>query len=369
MQLPFKGFQQLVQDASASVQGAARQALDLTVGSILRATIEAVAGTALWLQYIALLVMKQTRAATSNGADLDSFYADFLFTRLPAVAATGLVALSRITATQPALIVPGVTLRTLDGTQTFVVTTDTTNSFWSASLGAAPGYYLPAGVVSAAVPVAAATPGAGGNIQAGTLALLGSAIPGIDTAANAAAFTNGINAETDAAFRARFVSYIASRARGTPAAVQYAAASIQQGVTTQVSETAGAFVLYVDDGSGYPPTSLITAVSANLLNYRALGVQFAVQPPTVIGAAINMLLVLQPGTTRASVVGKVATAVTAYVNALPIGVPLNFFAVASVATGVDSSIIGLESVTLNGAASDIGGGVGQVVKVASCTIT
>ena len=50
MTLPFKNFATIVGNAAAAVQGSAEQLLDLTVGSTLRAMLEAHAGVALWLQ-------------------------------------------------------------------------------------------------------------------------------------------------------------------------------------------------------------------------------------------------------------------------------------------------------------------------------
>src|SRR5579875_264527 len=88
-------FQQIVQNFTAAAQAAAKVLLDFTVGSIDLALAEATAAVALWLQALALQVLGLTRAATSNGSDLDSWMADWNFTRLPAVAATGSVTFSR----------------------------------------------------------------------------------------------------------------------------------------------------------------------------------------------------------------------------------------------------------------------------------
>jgi hypothetical protein len=50
MQLPLQNFSTLVSNAAAAVQGAAAQLLDLSVGSALRAVLEASASVSLWLQ-------------------------------------------------------------------------------------------------------------------------------------------------------------------------------------------------------------------------------------------------------------------------------------------------------------------------------
>ncbi|MBV9132230.1 MAG: baseplate J/gp47 family protein, partial [Chloroflexi bacterium] len=174
MQLSLQTFSTLVQNMAASVQSAASQAFDVTVGSTVRAILEANASVALWMQWLILQVLQSTRAATSNGADLDTWMADFTLTRLPAVAATGTVTFSRYTATMPALIAPGVLVRTGDGAQTFSVVADTTNAAWNSQSAA---YTLAAGISSITVPVAAQVSGSAGNVQAATVTLLATAVP------------------------------------------------------------------------------------------------------------------------------------------------------------------------------------------------
>src|SRR6185312_8519759 len=125
MQLSLRSFSTLVQSMAASVEASAAQLLDLTVGSTLRAVLEANASVALWMQWLILQVLRTTRAATCEGSDLDSWMADLTLTRLPAVAATGLVTFSRLTPTVSALIPAGSLVRTVDGSQTFAVSVDT----------------------------------------------------------------------------------------------------------------------------------------------------------------------------------------------------------------------------------------------------
>src|ERR1700722_10466296 len=131
MQLPLQTFTTLVQGMAASVQSTAAQLLDLTVGSTLRAILEATASVALWMQWLILQVLQMTRAATSIGPDLDSWMADFSLTRLPASPASGDVTFSRFDSSLPALVPLGALVRTVDGTQTFLVTSDAVSPGWN----------------------------------------------------------------------------------------------------------------------------------------------------------------------------------------------------------------------------------------------
>jgi uncharacterized phage protein gp47/JayE len=354
----------LVQRMAAAAQGACSALLDFTVGAVLRALVESVASVQLWLQWLILLVWQRARLSTASGADCDSWGADFGFTRLPAVAATGSVTFSRFTPTVSALVPLNAQVKTSDGTQAFIVTEDSTNPLWSSARN---GYVLPASTASVTVPVEAIAAGSAGNVQPNTVALIGSAIPGIDTVNNAQALTNGADAETDAAFRLRFQLYLQSLARATLIAIRYAISTVQQGLTAAIVESVGSFAVFVDDGSGDPPDSLITAVALAVDDYRGLSISFTVQRPSLIGATIVLTITAAPGYAHGNLVGPVATAIEAFVNALPIGAALPYTRIAALAYSVPG-VSTVESMTLNSGTADIGGSSSQVVRVASVTV-
>jgi uncharacterized phage protein gp47/JayE len=174
MQIPLRTFSVLVENMAAAVQASASQLLDLTVGSTLRALLEANASIGLWMQWLVLLVLRTTRASTSSGPDLDSWMADMTLTRLPASSAVGIVTFSRFTPTTAAVVPAGALVRSTDGTQIFAVSIDIQNTAWSAISN---GYVIPAGTASLDVSVVAQAPGNAGNIQAGTISLLASTMP------------------------------------------------------------------------------------------------------------------------------------------------------------------------------------------------
>ncbi|AOY90393.1 hypothetical protein BKK79_00040 [Cupriavidus sp. USMAA2-4] len=216
MAISTKDFTTLVREGVTAIQGYAGALVDLTIGSILRAFVEANAAVVIWLQGLILQVLAITRAATSSGADLDSWVGDFGVTRLMATYGTGHVTFARFTPTQQAVVPLGATVQTKDGTQQYTVVADTTNPAYSGTLG---GYVLPAGTASVSVPVVAVTAGAAGNAVAGAVSVISGAIPGVDTVTNPAAFANGADAEKDAALRTRFIAYIRSLSKATKAAV------------------------------------------------------------------------------------------------------------------------------------------------------
>jgi uncharacterized phage protein gp47/JayE len=373
MQLQLQGFTTLVGNAAAAVQGAAGQLLDLTVGSTLRAVLEANAAMALWLQWLIVLVLQTTRAATSNGTDLDSWMNDFAVVRLPAVAANGVVSFSRFVPSTAALVPVGTVVKTADGTQSFAVVQAPSNASFSASLG---GFMLAVGTASADVPVSALVPGVAGNVQAGAVTLIAAAIPGVDLVGNAAPFLDGQDAESDPALRARFQNYLASRSRATNVAVGYAVSSIQQGLQYAIQENVmpdgtarmGSFVVTVDDGSGNPSAALIAAVTAAVDAVRPLGSSFGVMPPIVVQAAVSMVVSVGPGVVHADAAQAVAAAVIAYINALPVGAPLAWSRLTQVAYDAQPAVTNVTSVLLNGATADLAPGIAGVVKAGAIAV-
>ncbi len=354
MQLQLQDFTTLVRNMAASVQGSARALIDLTTGSTLRAIIEANASIALWLQWLILQVLSTTRAATSVGADLDSWVADFALLRLPATSAAVSATFSRITTGTESSIPVGAQVKTADASQTFNVVADVSNPAFNKTTAA---YSLASAVAAITLPLQAATPGSIGNIQAGALSLLATAIPGVDAVSNPAAATGGLDAEPDAALRARFANFIDSRSRATPAAIAFAIASLQQGLRHTLSENIspagmpqpGSFVVTLDDGTGFPSSGLIAAVAAAVDAVRPVGTTFAVLPPAVLYANIALTLT----NSDAKSASAISAAIAAYVANLPIGTSLPLSRIAQLAYAAAPAVTNVSAITLNAATNDL----------------
>ncbi len=352
MQLSLQNFTTLVQNMAASVQSSASALIDLTTGSVLRAILEANASIALWLQWLIVQVLAQTRAATSTGADLDSWVADFSMARLPGQAATTSLTFSRSTPGMAASIGAGTQVKTADTTQTFVVLADPGNPAFNTVTNS---YAVAPTVVAITVSAQAMMTGTAGNVQAGAITLLASAIPGIDAVINPDAAAGGLDAESDTALRARFANFIDSRSRATPAAIAFAIASLQQGLTYVLAENTdpsgaarqGFFTVTVNDGSGAPTAALLSAVSTALEEIRPVGTQFAVLSPVVVTANISLSLTV-PASSSAAAQSAVTAALTSYIATLGIGAPLPVSRVAAIAYATDPAITNVSAVTING---------------------
>lgn len=374
MAIQTKTFQTIVQDAVAAIQGAASQLIDLTVGSLLRSFVEATAALALWLQGIALQIASLTRFATSNAADADSWAADYGFTRLGATYAKGTVTFSRFTPTAQAVIPVGTVVQTADGSQKYSVIADTGQTAYSSTLNA---YVIAAGVSSCAATVQSQVAAAAANVSAGMVNTLGGAIAGVDSVTNAAPLTSGSDPETDAAFRLRFISYIAGLSKATKVAVGNAITSLQQGVNYTITENQtyggsaqlGYFYVVVDDGTGTPSGTFLSTASNAIDAVRPLTTTFGVFAPVVQTANVAMTITTASGYSHPAIVAQVQAALQAYINGMVIGQTLPYTKLASIAFGASAAVTNVTGVTLNGGTADLAANNQQVIKAGTISVT
>lgn len=373
----------ITQDFAAAVQGSssqnalARKLLDFTIGSILRAIGDAVTGVALWLQGLAFQVLQVSRLSTSQGADVDSWVKDFGLVRLPASPASGLVTFSRFTATNQIVIPVGTVVGTMDGAQTFAVYADSTNGAYSASAIAGGGYIMAASVASLNAPVRAVNPGTQGNVLANTIGRVRSGATGVDAVNNAAAFSNGLDAEPDAALKARFLLFIASLSKATEGAIGYAITSLAQGMQYAILEQQqldgtydpGFVTVIVDDGSGAPPAATITAAQAAVSAVRAAGTRIGVYPATTLLANVNMTLGYAPGYYAPDVIAQVVAALSVYINGIGLGNPLRYTRLEQIAYDASAGVVNVSAVTLNGGVADLIATPKRTIKVGSLVVS
>jgi uncharacterized phage protein gp47/JayE len=232
------------------------------------------------------------------------------------------------------------------------VSVDVGNPAWTGG-----GYRLAESDLQLQAPVVAHTPGQSGNVQAGSIRMLSSAIPGVDSVSNDGPMLGGLDAESDDALRTRFGGFIDSRTRATMQAVIFAISSVQQGLSFTVQErldTAGAvrpghFTVTVDDGSGAPSAALIQAVAAAVDPVRPVGGTFSVRAPLIVPADVEMRVVGPP-----QIVVAVRSAVLGFVSSLPIGAPLMLSRLYQVAHEASPAVVSVSALTINGASADLG---------------
>lgn len=375
MTLATKNINQLDEMQAKAIQAIASDLTDFSVGSNLLAIVESNTSVQLWMQALLLQVLSATRLATSTGNDVDTFLADFGLERLDAVAATGNVTFTRKTPDKQAIVPVGALVETDDGSVQYAVIADSANPAYSASSN---GYIINAGTASVNALVQAQKPGSVGNAGVGFIDTLSSAIPGVDSVTNAAAFTSGEDTESDAAARKRFVDYLASLAKASVPAIKFIIESIQNGISYEIVENldyaTGAvrkgyfFVVIGDNPSPTLLQSVFNAVDAT----RACGIEFEVQADIATGVNISITIKKSADADAAFVQGAVTKAISLYIADLPIGGTLyynNLYQVALDATDNDGQIITASNLLVNGGTSDITADTEHQITLGTLTVT
>jgi uncharacterized phage protein gp47/JayE len=356
MPLTVKDFDTLVSDQVESIQGAV-PAFQFPIGSVNLALVESNAGLGLWMQGIATQVLALSRASSSTGADLDTWMAQFGFTRNSASAASGLVDLSRFVGVNAVYISAGAIVQTSVGHIQFEVYANPSDPNWVPTQNA---YLLNAGDLLISVPVIALVAGSAGNVIANAIDQAASFIP-VDTIANPSAFTNGKDAESDASYRARFVTWINSRSLGTLLAYQSAITDgtpavfykIAENINFSGSTQLGFVTVVIDDGSGAPPPSLITLISDKINTVRALGIQYGVYAVVVLTANITVDLSINPLASSSEVIQNVEDAISTYMATLQIGQTLIFTKLYQIIYSASTEIIEASNLLINGVGADL----------------
>lgn len=358
MNIPTRNLTDVIRDMAAAITSSAGQLIDVSIGSVLRAIIEANAAIVLWGQWLVLLTLQTTRAATSKGVDLDSWMADFSLSRLPAATAIGIATFSRFSGTATAVVPGGTVVKTQDGSANFVVTTDLSNAAWQPAFSA---YSLAPGVMSVDLPIAASVGGLSGNVLANTITLLASAVPGIDTINNAAPTSGGADPETDAAYRARFTNFFAARSRATLDAIGYAISlvgsdlsyAIQENIDAAGNTRVGNMVIVVDDGSGTLTDTLFNSLSVAIEAVRAAGTTFSIQPPQIVDVQVSFSLEIPSTLSMTTLQSQLQSAIYEYIIDLPIGSSLSLTRISQIVYRVEPQIINVSDVVLNGQSTDL----------------
>lgn len=359
-----------IQSAVAAIPSTVAVFLSFVVGSLELARVEAVAAVAIWLQSLIMQLLAVTRLSTSTGSDVDSFVADYgLPPRAAAVASIGQVIFSRFTPTNatsipagtPSVSSTGVVsysggamVQTADGTQPFQVIPDTTQTYFNVAANA---YIIPAGITSGQVTVQAVNAGIQGNVSAGSITTISTAIVGVDTVTNAAAFADGANQETDAEVMARFQLYIQSLRAAIKTAVESAIEGLEQNIQFEIVENqtlAGATQLGFFYVIISPFTSTLhDAVYAAIDAIRGLSITFAVYPASQLTANVVVTVTAATGYTLANVEAAVQTAIQNFIASIPLGSSLSWSQLYAVVWGVPGVAIPVTGLTLNGGTSDL----------------
>jgi uncharacterized phage protein gp47/JayE len=332
--------------------------LDFSEGAFERALIETNAGMGISLESQIVYLVAVSRAQTSQGADLDSWCEQFNFPRIAAEPAFGNDTFSRYTPTLQATIPVGSELYSISNAITYSVQADDTNPNFSPALNA---YILAAGINSITVPIIALTPGTVGNALSNQITTLSSVVPYVDFVTNPSPLDNGKEAESDSAYRARFILYINGLSKGTYQALLEAVSSVA-GVERKLlvenkninnTDHYGFFYALIDDGTGNASPTLINQAYAALDATRGFTIQQAVYGPTQFTISISMSVTTDGTQDDPTVQNEIVSALQTYITSQGFNAFFAYSEIPKFAYDADSSVTNVVTWTLNGLSNDI----------------
>lgn len=303
--------------------------------------------------------------ATSYGVYLELIGEEMGAPKKAAVQATGEVTFSGANGTViPALTV--VRTPTVAGTpsQAFTVDEEATIS---------------GGAATAAVTAVAG--GAAGNVGAGTIIILGSAVSGVTGVTNASATTGGVDVEDEEVYRARLLRRAQRISTGGNQDDYNNWAEEVPGVglakTIPLWDGPGTVkVLVVDEARTAAPGPLVTTVQEYIDGLRPIGHDVTVDAPMFTAIDVAATLTIAPGYNTADVEESVEAAITAYLFGLAfneayaaaVSNDVRYAVIVATIAGVDG-VQDVTSVTVEGGTSDVAIAADVVAKPGSYTWT
>lgn len=366
-----KHFEQLaasMMNLFASVQNLVS---DYNIGSVNRTLFESVAMELEELYY-------RTFQGIEDGIPA-GVYDAFGFGLLAATPAVGNVTFSRTTAAPVSYAIPAGTVVSTAAGVRFTTTSDA---------------IILAGNTSVGAQISASSAGAAGNVEAGAIALMTTAVLGVETVTNDAPTSGGADVETSDAQQARFTEYALSLARSPINGVEAGAKTVtltdSSGLITErvilakvvepfvldAREPVGIATCYIDNGSGGASADLvlkaqqvidgyIDADGVIVMGYRAAGVVVNVVAVTLFSQAVTALVTLDPGADQTTVDTALRSAIAAVFSDINISAGLDWPTLLSAMMVV----IGVQTVSLTVPAATIDGQTGKRLRPGTITLT
>lgn len=184
---------------------------------------------------------------------------------------------------------------------------------------------LQSGALSVSVPAKAEQGGRSGNTQPGTVTVMVTPPPAITGVSNAAAFTGGVDKESDSELRSRLMQSYASISNGTNAAFYRECALKYDGVysvgVVPRENGAGTIGIYLGGRGGVPSADVIAKVQSGLNQLREVNVDVTVTAAQTV--AMNMEVAITPadGVATEDANSACAQAITDYFDTLAVGEP------------------------------------------------
>lgn len=210
---------------------------------------------------------------------------------------------------------------------------------------------LPQGELSVTVPAKAEQGGRIGNTQPGTVTIMMTPPPAIESVTNSAAFIGGEDSEGDSQLRSRLMQSYAGFSNGANVSFYREFALKYDGVysvgVVPRESGAGTVGVYLGGRGGVPPQEITSKVQSDLNEQREINVTVTVAAAQTVPVNIDITVTPAQYVTMEEAKSACAQAVTDYFSALSVGEPVILAAlgVPILATGKIKNYVFTSSVT------------------------
>lgn len=184
---------------------------------------------------------------------------------------------------------------------------------------------LPSGELSVTVPAKAEQGGRSGNSQPGTVILMVTPPPAIDSVTNSAVFTGGEDSESDSELRNRLIQSYASISNGSNSAFYRECALKYDGVysvgVVPREKGAGTISLYLGGRGGIPSADVVAKVQSGLNQLREVNVDVTVAVAQTVAVNINVAVTPADNVRTQEAYDACSQAIQDYFDALAVGEP------------------------------------------------
>jgi uncharacterized phage protein gp47/JayE len=310
---------------------------------------------------------KATYVDGAEGDDLTILAEDhFSIVRLPATRATGQVTFTRGSPGGGTYSIASgsvvATQKDAAGREVRFVTT--APAAWGAGVGG-----------DITVTAEAEDAGTVGNVGVGKITRIITAQTETITVTNSGLFVGGSASETDPELRTRIREYHRTLRRGTFAALEYGAKLVSGCKNaTAVEDSTGRVTVYITDADGASNGTLVSAVAAELENWRACGALVTVVGGALLSVDINVTLTLRAGANVAQLLTAVQAAVQTRLSLMRIGETVYRTAISQAIRNIDQLNIVEAHVTMRTGSNpyaqvDIAPAANQIPRAGSISVS
>jgi uncharacterized phage protein gp47/JayE len=281
---------------------------DFNAGSVISSILEALA------REVAALYLKAMSNVNTYSKNIA--YAQFNFEKKSGLAASGYVVFARDVASASEVAIPA--------------STQVETSSGVAFITAAEVKIASGAKESSAVMVTSTAVGADGNVGISKIDTISGTLLGVDSVRNDAAFTGGVDEETDEEYHNRFQDYIDGLGKSSVPGIRSTALGINGIKSVKVlehfpPEDGYNFTVFAEDGSGYLPSALKTAIQTALdgdeetEGARACGLNCRTLAPSIINVNPSIVIRINWNIPKGLIESEITTKLTKYINGLNIG--------------------------------------------------